>query len=233
MRILAVGAHPDDLEILCGGTLAKYRARGDTVIMAHAAYGDKGHFVIPPDELTRIRRAEAQAAAEVIGAECVELGFYDLGIGNTDEGRMRVIDLLRAARPDVVFTHHPDDYHTDHIDIAALVLNATFSASVPHIKTEHDYLPKMPVVYFMDTLTGLHFQPSDYVDITNFMPQKIDMMSKHASQLVWLKEHDNYDALDAIETMAKFRGYQCGVKYAEGFKRYQVWGRNQPGYFLP
>src|SRR5581483_1218632 len=128
MRILAVGAHPDDLEILCGGTLAKYRARGDTVVMAHASYGDKGHFVIPPDELTRIRRAEAQAAAQVIGAECVELGFADMQVENTQPGRLRVIDLLREVRPDVVFTHHPDDYHTDHTELAALVLHATFGA---------------------------------------------------------------------------------------------------------
>jgi N-acetylglucosamine malate deacetylase 1 len=59
------------------------------------------------------------------------------------------------------------------------------------------------------------------------------MLSAHQSQLVWLKEHDNYDALDALDTMAKLRGYQCGVKYAEGFIRYRVWGRNQPGNFLP
>lgn len=233
MRILAVGAHPDDIEILCAGTLAKYHARGDAVVMAHAAYGDKGHFVIPPDELTRIRRGEAQAAARVIGADCVELGFADMEIENSAPARLRVIDAVRTAQPDVVITHSPDDYHSDHVTISALVLDACFSASVPHIKTEHAYLNKMPVIYFMDTLAGMHFQPYDYVDITDFMPQKLEMMSKHSSQLVWLRQHDNYDALDAIETMAKFRGYQCGVKYAEGFKRYQVWGRNQPGYFLP
>lgn len=233
MRILAVGAHPDDLEILCAGTLAKYRARGDTVVMCHVANGDKGHFVIPPEELTRIRHQEAKDAAAVIGAEAVAMGFRDMEIHDTEETRLRFIDMVRAARPDVIITHYPQDYHTDHKAVSALMLEASFSATVPHVKTAHDYLPKLPVVYFMDTLAGMHFQPVEYVDITAFLPQKLEMMAKHQSQLVWLKEHDNYDALDAIETMAKFRGYQCGVKYAEGFIRYQVWGRNQPGCFLP
>lgn len=233
MRILAVGAHPDDLEILCGGTLAKYRARGDEVVMCHVANGDKGHFVIMPEELTRIRASEAEQAAAVIGAECVALNFLDVEIFDTLQARKRVIDMVRVARPDVVITHHPDDYHTDHQAATQLLLEATFSATVPHVESEHSFLPKLPVVYFMDTLAGLHFQPTEYVDITGFIAQKKEMLSKHVSQLGWLKEHDDYDALDALETQAKFRGYQCGVKYAEGFIRYRVWGRNQPGYFLP
>lgn len=233
MRILAVGAHPDDLEILCAGTLAKYRARGDDVVMCHVAVGDKGHFIIPPDELTKIRRAEAKAAAEVIGAEAVEGGFKDMEIYDGEEARLVLVEIVRSARPDVIITHHPDDYHTDHKVTSAIMLEASFTATVPHVKTDHEYLPRLPVIYFMDTLAGLHFQPVEYVDITPFIETKKQMMSKHESQLKWLMDHDNYSVLDAIETSGKFRGYQCGVKYAEGFIRYQVWGRNQPGYFLP
>lgn len=233
MRILAVGAHPDDLEILCAGTLAKYRARGDEVFMCHIADGDKGHFIIPPDELAKIRRQEARDAAAVIGAPAVEGNFPDMEIYDGEPARLRFIEIVRAARPDVIITHHPDDYHTDHKAVSAIMLEASFSATLPHVKTASEFLHKLPVLYFMDTLTGLNFQPTEYVDITPFFEQKKEMLSKHQSQLVWLKEHDNYDALDALETMAKFRGYQCGVKYAEGFIRYRVWGRNQPGYFLP
>lgn len=233
MRILAVGAHPDDLEILCGGTLAKYRARRDEVVMCHVANGDKGHFVIPPDELARIRAKEACDAADVIGAECMAMNFLDMEIHDTPEARERFIDIVRAARPDVIITHHPADYHTDHKAVSALMLEASFSATVPHVKTAHEYLPKLPVVYFMDTLAGIDFQPREYVDVTEFISQKRAMLSKHQSQLTWLREHDHYDALDALETQAKYRGYQCGVEYAEGFIRYQVWGRNQPGSFLP
>jgi LmbE family N-acetylglucosaminyl deacetylase len=75
MRILAVGAHPDDLELLCAGTLARYASEGHQVIMCHAGIGDKGHFHIPNDELASIRRKEAQDSASRIGAESVCLGL--------------------------------------------------------------------------------------------------------------------------------------------------------------
>lgn len=233
MRVLAVGAHPDDLEILCSGTLAKYRARGDAVIMCHASYGDKGHLIITPDELTKIRRAEAQAAAEVIGATAMEGGFKDMEIVDSDAARLKFIDVVRIAQPDVVITHFPTDYHTDHKAVSALMLEATFSASVPHVETEHPAVSKMPVVYFMDTVAGMHFQPTDYVDITSHIETKRAMLEKHQSQLVWLREHDNIDVVDMMLTQSKWRGFQCGVPYAEGFVRYQVWGRTAPGTLLP
>jgi N-acetylglucosamine malate deacetylase 1 len=233
MRVLGVGAHPDDLEILCSGTLAKYRARGDDVVMCHASWGDKGHMIIPPKKLSRIRSKEAKAAAAVIGAQAVELGFFDMLIQDTEESRLRFIDMVRAARPDVVITHHPDDYHSDHQAVSRLMLEATFTATVPHVKTKHGYLPKMPAVYFMDTLAGLHFQPAEYVDITPFVEKKKKMLAQHESQLTWLKDHDGIDVMDMMLTAGKYRGYQCGVPYAEGFIRYQVWGRNPAGTFLP
>ena len=233
MRVLAIGAHPDDLEILCAGTLAKYHERGDTVIMCHAARGDKGHYIISPEELARIRRQEAIASAQVIGAEAIEMKFDDLEIPDVADSLLRFVEMLRATRPNVVITHHPDDYHTDHKAVSKLTLDAIFAATVPHIPTTHEHLTQMPPIYFMDTLAGVNFQPSDYVDITPYLQTKIAMMREHQSQLTWLKEHDGFDVLDAIETAAKYRGYQCGVPYAEGFIRYRVWGRNQPGSYLP
>jgi len=75
MRVLAVGAHPDDVEFSCGGTLAKYAQAGHTVIIAYATNGDKGHFRIPPPELALVREREARTAAAVIGAEVIWVGF--------------------------------------------------------------------------------------------------------------------------------------------------------------
>ncbi len=163
----------------------------------------------------------------------MEMGFFDMMIHDNEEARLRFIDMIRLARPDVVITHHPDDYHTDHKAVSAIMLEATFSASVPHVKTEHEALAKMPIVYFMDTLAGINFQPTDYVDITPFIEMKKQMLSKHESQLVWMKDHDGIDVMDMMLTTAKYRGFQCSVRYAEGFIRYQVWGRNAPGTLLP
>jgi len=77
MRILGIGAHPDDFEINCGGTLARFHQRGHHVVMAFACSGDKGHFRIPPAELADIRKQEAQESAAVIQAESIWLGYHD------------------------------------------------------------------------------------------------------------------------------------------------------------
>lgn len=233
MRVLAVGAHPDDLEILCAGTLAKYVRLGHEVVMCHVSNGDKGHFHIPPQELGQTRDREAEEAARVIGAEVIAMGFHDGEIYNDKENRLRFIDVVRQARPDVVITHHPEDYFCDHTVTSQLVLDATFLATVPHFKTENPALEKIPPVYFMDTLVGVNFQPTDYVDISETIEIKLLMLTKHQSQLTWLREHDNVDIVNLVTTVARFRGYQCGVQYAEAFSRYQVWGRIQPGGLLP
>lgn len=233
MRVMGIGAHPDDLEILCGGTLAKFRARGDEVVMCHASWGDMGHYQIMPEELSRIRSQEARDAADVIGAQPMELGFFDMRINYTEEAQARFIDAIREARPDLVITHHPNDYHSDHNAVTQLVLHATFGATLPHFATRHPNLQKLPIVYFMDTVVGLNFQPTDYVDISDFIQAKRDMLSKHQSQLVWLKEHDGVDIVENMVTMNKFRGLQCNVPFAEGFQKFQVFGRSAAGTLLP
>jgi LmbE family N-acetylglucosaminyl deacetylase len=123
MRVLAVGAHPDDLEISCGGTLVRYLRRGDEVVMAHAANGDKGSYVHTAEETAIIRDAEARRAAEIAGASYVALGLVDGDIIASDrEQRALVVDLVRQARPDLIITHQPDDYHSDHNDLSKLVI---------------------------------------------------------------------------------------------------------------
>lgn len=234
MRILGVGAHPDDLEILCAGTLAKYAQAGHHVVMCHATLGEKGHFHIPSDELAETREKEAQDAARVIGAETISLGLLDGEVEDNRATQLKFVDMIRQAKPDVIITHSPQDtYHSDHGVVSKLVLDASFHASVPYVKTEHEYHTKVPVIYYMETILGMEFVPSMYVDITGTFETKREMLSQHRSQLVWLKEHDNIDVLDIVETMAKFRGWQCGVKYAESFNPCLRWPRVVPERLLP
>ena len=101
MRVLAVGAHPDDLEILCGGTLARFVQEGHEVVMCHATRGDRGSFVHTSEEIARIRGAEARRAAEICGAEYATLGFSDGEINAADRdaaARRRRPRPRRAAR---------------------------------------------------------------------------------------------------------------------------------------
>ena len=233
MRILAVGAHPDDLEILCSGTLARYVAQGHHVIMARVCRGDKGHGELSHHKVAEIRDKEAGAAAEVIGAEAMSVGVLDCELYVNDDTMRRVVDLIRITRPDLIITHHPDDYHGDHKAVTKLVLDASFTATLPHFITSQPAHPIAPPIYFMDTVAGIDFTPAEYVDITDTLDLKINAMARHESQITWLKEHHATDIFDFIETMARFRGLQCGVKYAEGFQSMRAWGRLSSDRLLP
>lgn len=235
MHILAVGAHPDDIELACGGTLAEYSRRGNRVVMAYVTNGNMGHKEIPPEELAQIRKAEARAATELIGAELIWMDYPDEWLFSNRSARESFIDVIRQARPDVIITHFPSDYHPDHRAVSELMFGASFLSSVPHIETPHVFHGKIPPIYYMEPLGGLAeraFSPDIYVDISDTFTVKKDMLACHQSQLQWLKEHDNIDFIDFMETVAKFRGLQCGVPYAEGFVKATIWPRLKPASLL-
>jgi len=233
MNVLAMGAHPDDLEILCGGTLAKFAKRGDKVIMAHLCNGNMGGKDIEPDELAEIRDKESKKAAEMIGAEVLGPLVGDLDLYPTKEMRIKVVDMIRYAKPDIIITHSPNDYMPDHTITSQIVFEAAFTATLPLYKTQQPaYEPIVPL-YYMDTLAGIGFEPMEYVDVTDFFQIKKEMLLCHESQYKWLSDHHQSDSLNLIETMAKFRGLQCGVFYAEAFRPALLWGRLKAQRLLP
>ena len=133
MNILAIGSHPDDIEIGCGGTLILYARVGHKVSICNIANGNLGHAVIMPDELREIRKKESEAAATVIGADhyLIDLGDGCVEAGNK-EARERLIEVIRTTKPDVILTHNPDDYMRDHIQASAMAYDASFLATIPH-----------------------------------------------------------------------------------------------------
>jgi len=233
MRVLAVGAHPDDIEILCAGTLARYAQRGDTVIMAVATNGEQGHSVITPPELAKIREQEARRSAQIIGAELIWMNLPDQFVADDVQTKLLFVEMIRQARPDVVITHFPHCYIMDHRRVASLVFESTFLASVPHVETQSPAHSKVPPLYYMDTLAGLGFNPEEFVDISGTFEIKREMLSQHQSQLKWLKEHDNIDILEFMTVAARFRGIQAGVTYAEAFVKLQAWPRGLTQRVLP
>ena len=234
MRILAIGCHPDDVEIACSGTLAKCVKRGDTVIVCHASSGNLGHVVIPPDELRVIRANEAKKAGAMAGIEVIYGGFDDLEIyDNNKEARDKMVDVIRYADPDVIITHDPDDYMPDHTAVSRLVFDASFTATLPNYPTKVNKVAKLVPIYYMDTLAGVGFNPTEYVDVSDEIDLKIDMLECHESQLVWMREHDGIDFADMVRTCSRYRGYQCGAAYAEGFKQCQVYLKGTTKRLLP
>ena len=168
MNVLAISAHPDDVEIACSGTLAKCVKRGDRVVVCHLSTGNLGHVIIPPDELTKIRAAEAERAGKMAGIEVIGGMFDDIDIyDNNKAARDKVIDVIRYANPDFIITHNPDDYMPDHTAVSRLVFDASFGATIPNYKTKQSGVAKLVPIYYMDPLAGVNFQPTEYVDITD------------------------------------------------------------------
>jgi N-acetylglucosamine malate deacetylase 1 len=232
-RVLAVGTHPDDIEILCGGTLAKYARQGVNVSMAVATDGAAGHMQIPPKELAEIRRREAERSAQVIGADLYWMGIGDERIFEDLDTRMLFVELIRKAKPDVILTHAPNDYHPDHRVVSRLIFDASFTSGLKNIITESPYHPGVqPIIYF-DTITGADFLPTEFVDISDTYEIKKKMLNCFESQLKWLKDHDNVDFHDMVEVQTRARGFQCGVHYAEAFRPETVWPRSRPYRLLP
>lgn len=233
MRVLAVGAHPDDVEILCAGTLARYAREGHDVTIACVTDGAAGHAEIPPATLRGIRRDEATAAAGVIGAEVLFGALPDELVFDDEKGRLVVVDVIRRARPDVILTHFPGDYHPDHRAVSEMVFAASFVASLPNVATGVPHHPLVPPLFFMDTLAGVGFLPEDYVDVTDTFEVKQRMLECHRTQLDWLADHDGIDVLGLVETVARLRGLQCGVALAEGFRAARQWPRARAERLLP
>ena len=184
MRVLAVGAHPDDLEILCGGTLVRFVREGHEVVMCHATRGDRGSYVHTSEEIARIRSEEARRAAEICGAEYTALGLRDGEINAADPAQRRlVVDLVREARPDLIITHYPRDYMSYHDEISKLVFDCSFHATLPLFETGKPHHALVTPIYYMETVMGVGFLPAEYVDVTGTIDVKVAMLEAHQSQL--------------------------------------------------
>jgi N-acetylglucosamine malate deacetylase 1 len=229
--ILAIHAHPDDIEILGAGTLALLAGLGHAVTIVTVTAGEGGSTQYDGAETARIRKAEAAASAAVIGARyrCGDVG--DLAVFNDDQTRRRVTELIRWAAPDIVIAASPADYHPDHEAVSVLARDACFAASVPnYARGPTAPLAAIPHLYFMDPIGGRDREGArvagDFgVDIAAVFDKKCAMLAAHASQDAWVaRQHDIPDSLAAMEAWSRRRGRDFGVTLAEGFRQY----RNHP-----
>lgn len=230
-RVLAIHAHPDDIENLAAGALALLRSAGHEVTIATLTAGDCGSTSQGRAETARIREAEAARAAAVIGADYHCLGFGDLCVFNDDASRRRVTEFLRFARAELVIAAAPADYHPDHEAASALVRDGCFAASVAAYETGPAApLGNVPHLYFMDPIGGRDREgrriiPGFAVDVGSVFETKKTMLAAHESQVAWIaKQHGVADPLAAMEAWTRRRGADFGVALAEGFRHY----RNEP-----
>ncbi len=230
IRVLAIHAHPDDVEFQCAGTLALLRQAGCQVTIATMTPGDCGSAEHDAEAIAAIRRAEAKAAADLIGADYLCLEFRDLAIFNDDESRRRVVECLRRTRADIILSAPPVDYLCDHEMTSLLVRDACFAAPIPNYVTRQwepaRPLSKIPHLYYVDALEGADRdgKPQSagfHVDVTRVYDLKRKMLACHASQRNWLlKQHGIDEYLDSQAKWSAHRGGEIGVPHGEAFRQY-------------
>lgn len=189
LRLLILGAHPDDAEFHAGGLAAMYARRGHVVKMVSVTNGEAGHHEVSGPALTARRRAEAQAAAAVIGAQSEVWDHRDGRLEPTLEVRWQIVREIRTFRPDLVLTHRPNDYHPDHRAVGQAVQDASYLVTVPAIVPDAPILRRDPVVAYMpDRFTKpTPLEGHVVVDVGPYAEQIIDMLACHVSQVFeWL-----------------------------------------------
>lgn len=206
LRLLILGAHPDDAEFHAGGLAVIYRQLGHVVKMVSVTNGQSGHQEIPPAKLAQIRRSEAAASARIIGATSEVWDSPDGQLQPTLEVRNRIIREIRTFGPDLVLTHRPNDYHPDHRAVGQAVQDASYIVTVPHVVPEVPFLPKDPVVaYMVDLFTKPYPLVGDVViDLTDRLETIIAMVACHRSQVFeWLPF--NQGVLDQVPSAEEER----------------------------
>jgi LmbE family N-acetylglucosaminyl deacetylase len=200
MNILAIGAHPDDIEFGCGGTLIKYAQAGHNVYLLVLTTGSIGG-----DPETR--KKEQEEAAKFIKAKQVFWGdFQDTELPVNKVLISTLENVINKIKPDAVFFNYFDDTHQDH-----RVTTQSSASATRYIKE----------VLYYEVPTSQNFQPDIFVDIGDVLDKKLELLRIHASQVDKTKV-ENLTILESARSCAIFRGYQGRVKYAEGFKAIRI-----------
>lgn len=195
MNVLAIGAHPDDIEYSCGGTLIRHAQRGDDVFLLVMTSGSMGGEA-------ETRRHEQEEAARILGAKEVFFGGYtDTRLVCDRDTIMKIESFVQQCEADIVYTHFGEDTHQDHRALAQAVVPA--ARSVPNL-------------LFFDGFSSQHFAPTVFVNIGKVINQKLAALEAHVSQ-VEKTNIENMNIVDIARSAANYRGIQGRVTYAEGF----------------
>ena len=206
-NVLAIGSHPDDIEFGCGGTLFKHKQNGDDVTMLVMSKGDikdsfSGKVLRSKSESIK----ETECSANVLGCDLVHLNFEDTKIPFSAESISSLEKVIKGRNIDLIYTHWGGDTHQDHINTLKTTLSA--ARMVKNVLCyEQIPIPRVSINYPVANY---------YVDISDVMNRKIESCMCHESQIKKYK-NSGFDMIDGLEVLARYRGNQIGVKYAEAF----------------
>jgi LmbE family N-acetylglucosaminyl deacetylase len=226
-RVLAIAAHPDDAEFLCAGTLALLHQYGWEIHIATMTAGDCGSKELGKEEISDIRKKEAASSAGLLNGSYECLGFEDAFILYDQPAIVRTTAHVRKVKPWLVLTMSPNCYMIDHEITSTLAQTACFCGGIVNIDTPGiapmDHIPHL---YYVDPLEGKDkfgnpVKPTTVVDISPVIDRKTEMLSCHASQREWLRQHHGMDEyILSMKRLAEARGQEIGVPFAEGFRQH-------------
>jgi LmbE family N-acetylglucosaminyl deacetylase len=229
MTVLAITCHPDDMEMMMGGTLLLLKQAGCVIHHINLANGSVGSAHLPPMEIAAIRREEARKAAALLGSIVHESLVDDLEVFYTQDLIRRVTALVRQVKPDIVLTQSLEDYMEDHMNTARVASTATFLRNVPSYRS----VPDAPAVFedamlyhatphILSDMMRRPIVPEVYVDITAVMEAKEKMLACHASQKEWLDKTQGFDSylVSMRELSAKVGTMSGRYACAEGWRRH-------------
>ncbi len=230
MRVLAFGAHPDDIEFRMAGTLMKMKKRGDEIFMCIATNGNIGSYGKTKEEIAAIRHAEAQASADYIGATLLWLDEDDEFIFDEERTRLKFIEAVRIARPDVIFAPPAGnrDYNQDHDITGYLAFEARVLATVKAILPDIPVIDHIPPLFYCTPMGLCHnYNPQYFVDITEEYEDKMKMFKCHDSQQGdWCRDAFGVSYNDILTNEVKYWA-SCagtpGVEYVEAFELCERW----------
>jgi len=224
-------AHPDDCEILAGGTLCLLGEKGWDIHVVSMTPGDCGSMEQGPEDIAATRRQEGQRGAQILGGTYHCLESRDLYITFDERTIRRAVSLTRRIAPTIVFTHSLVDYMLDHEQTARIARTATFGYAVPN--TCPGPIPPgsmVPYLYYADPVEGVdvygeRIEPSAFVNVSSTMKTKTRALRAHASQRQWLLKHHGMDQyVKSMQDWGRQRGGEFPggpVRYAEGFRQHK------------
>jgi LmbE family N-acetylglucosaminyl deacetylase len=203
--VLAIMAHPGDAAVLCAGTLAKFARLGARTAIACVSDGAGGNKLAPmsPAKLAAMRQRQEQSAARTLDADLHWLGFTDGALFRTDDYIFQLVDVIRQVQPTLIFTHHPDDYHSDNQYVSKAAFIAANIAPIANLKTTRQPHDLRPALFYTESWISKAFIPTDYVDITATFALKTKAVAANKVGVSWLRDFDKISLFDLLQTNAK------------------------------
>lgn len=215
-KIMVVGAHAGDAEIMAGAVVAKYTSCGHEAVLVHLTPGEKGHRSLSPDEYAKQKIEEGHRAAAALGAKAIFLPYKDAELPVNDEVKYALADIIRAEKPNIMITHWKGSMHKDHEAAYYIVQDAIFYAALPAIKRELPAHGCYTQFFAENWEDPYDFEVDTYVDITESFEQWIKAVSEYE---LFSGSISSFRYLDYYKALAVMRGCLAGKQYAVGLMR--------------